>query len=101
MAIYMGHTVDLLFSSSAAMQAAAAVQSMAQCNLQSSWLDMLPKHDGQPLSRYRGRALKPLFHYQDCPAQPCHRDGRHGLSVIIPVYLDYTYYINILEDASV
>ena len=56
-------------------------------------VDKLPKHDGQPLSRYRDRALKPLFRYQGCPAQPSHRDGRHGLSVIMPLTKDYVIYI--------
>ena len=45
-------------------------------------VDMVPKHDGDPLSRYRGRALKPLFRYQGCPAQPGHRDGRLKLKVV-------------------
>ena len=55
--------------------------------------DKVPKHNGRSLSCYRDRALKPLFRYPDCPAQPSHRDGRHGLAVIMPLTKDYVIYI--------
>ena len=38
--------------------------------------------------------------YQDCPAQPCHRDGRYGLSVIIPLTNDYVIYVYPWSSAS-
>ena len=54
----------------------------------------MPAHNGKRLSHFHGRALKPLFRHRGCPAQPCHRDGAHGLSVIIPLTEDYVIYFH-------
>ena len=61
---------------------------------------VLPAHNGRQLGEYDGRALKPLFRHRGCPAQPCHRDGEHGLSVIIPLTKDYVIYFHPWRRAS-
>jgi len=56
-------------------------------------MDKVPKHGGRPLSCYRSRGLKPIFRHPDCPEQPVHRDGAHGLAVIIPMTKSYVIHI--------
>ena len=63
--------------------------------------DMLPNHEGgERLIDYLGHSLKPIFRHHGCPAQPCRRDGLHGLSVIIPVTNDYVIYVYPWSHAS-
>ena len=57
-------------------------------------------HNGKNVDEFSGRALKPLFRHQGCPSQPCHRDGEHGLSVIIPLTEDYVIYYHPWRRAS-
>ena len=57
-------------------------------------------HNGKRVDEFSGRALKPLFRHQGCPSQPCHRDGEHGLSVIIPLTEDYVIYYHPWRRAS-